>query len=340
MKTLVTGAAGFIGFHTALKLLRRGDSVVGFDNVNSYYDPALKEARLAELDKAARKTGAEFTFARANLADPTEVEDCLARHAFDLVINLAAQAGVRHSFEQPRDYVDSNVVGFLNIVEACRRSKVAHLTYASTSSVYGANTTTPYSEHRGVDHPLQFYAATKRMNELTAHAYSHLFSLPTTGLRFFSVYGPWGRPDMALFTFTRKILAGEPIQLFNRGEHTRDFTYVDDIVEGVVRASDQIAAPNPAWDAARPDPQSSDAPFRVLNIGGGNPMKLWDYVAAIEEAAGRKAVVELLPLQPGDAIDNAADTSELEKATGFRPTTPVRVGVKAFVDWYRGYYGV
>ncbi len=340
MKTLVTGAAGFIGFHTALKLLRRGDAVVGFDNVNGYYDPALKEARLAELDKAARKTGAEFAFVRANLADATAVEDCFARHAFDRVINLAAQAGVRHSFEQPRDYVDSNVVGFLNIVEACRRSKVAHLTYASTSSVYGANTTTPYSEHRGVDHPLQFYAATKRMNELTAHAYSHLFGLPTTGLRFFSVYGPWGRPDMALFTFTRKILAGEPIQLFNRGEHTRDFTYVDDIVEGVVRAGDQIAAPNPAWDAARPDPQSSDAPFRVLNIGGGNPMKLWDYVAAIEEAAGRKAVVELLPLQPGDAIDNVADTSELEKATGFRPTTPVRVGVKAFVDWYRGYYGV
>ncbi len=340
MKTLVTGAAGFIGFHTALKLLRRGDAVVGFDNVNGYYDPALKEARLAELDKAARKTGAEFAFVRANLADATAVEDCFARHAFDRVINLAAQAGVRHSFEQPRDYVDSNVMGFLNIVESCRRSKVAHLTYASTSSVYGANTTTPYSEHRGVDHPLQFYAATKRMNELTAHAYSHLFGLPTTGLRFFSVYGPWGRPDMALFTFTRKILAGEPIQLFNRGEHTRDFTYVDDIVEGVVRAGDQIAAPNPAWDAARPDPQSSDAPFRVLNIGGGNPMKLWDYVAAIEEAAGRKAVVELLPLQPGDAIDNVADTSELEKATGFRPTTPVRVGVKAFVDWYRGYYGV
>jgi UDP-glucuronate 4-epimerase len=340
MRVLVTGAAGFIGFHTALKLMRRGDSVVGFDVVNDYYDPRLKEARLAELEKASRVTGAAYEFVRADLADRRAVEACFERHAFDRVINLAAQAGVRHSFKDPRAYVDSNVMGFVNILEGCRHAKTAHLTYASTSSVYGANRAMPFSEHSGVDHPLQIYAATKRMNELAAHAYGHLFGLPTTGLRFFSVYGPWGRPDMALFLFTKNILAGEPIQLFNGGDHTRDFTYVEDIVEGVLRASDQIAAPNPAWDAERPDPQSSDAPFRILNIGGGNPVKLWDYVAAIEEATGLKAKVELLPLQPGDVRDNIADSTELQKATGFRPTTPVREGVKAFVDWYRAYHKV
>ncbi len=340
MKVLVTGAAGFIGYHTALKLLRRGDSVVGLDSVNDYYDPNLKEARLAELSKTAKSLGAEYEFIRANLADRAAVEACFARNRFDRVINLAAQAGVRHSFKDPHAYVESNVSGFVNIIEGCRHTNVPHLTYASTSSIYGANRKMPFSEHHGVDHPLQFYAATKRLNELTAHAYSHLFRLPTTGLRFFSVYGPWGRPDMALFLFTKNILAGLPIQLFNHGEHIRDFTYVDDIVEGVARASDQIATVNPQWDAMAPDPASSDAPYRILNIGGGNPVKLWDYVAAIEEATGRKAIVELLPLQPGDVPDNIADATELEKATGFRPTTPVREGVKAFVEWYRTYYGV
>lgn len=340
MKYLVTGNAGFIGYHTALKLLRRGDSVVGIDVVNDYYDPRLKESRLVELEKAAQATGSSYHFIRANLADRAAVDACFANHAFDRVINLAAQAGVRHSFKDPRAYIESNALGFTNILEGCKQAKTPHLTYASTSSVYGANRRMPYSEHHGVDHPLQIYAATKRLNELMAHAYSHLFRMPTTGLRFFSVYGPWGRPDMALFLFTKNILAGEPIQLFNRGEHIRDFTYVEDIVEGVLRATDTVAAPNPLWDATNPDPQSSDAPFRVLNIGGGNPVKLWDYVAAIEEATGKKAKVELLPLQPGDVPDNIADSTELEKATGFKPTTPVRDGVKAFVAWYRAYYGV
>jgi len=339
MKTLVTGNAGFIGFHTALALLRRGDSVVGFDAVNDYYDPRLKEARLAELEKAAALAKGTYHFIRANLADKAAVERCFAGHAFDRVIHLAAQAGVRRSLSDPQSYVESNVSGFVNILEGCRHAKVAHLAYASTSSVYGANRNLPFSEHRGVDHPLQIYAATKRMNELAAHAYGHLFGLPTTGLRFFTVYGPWGRPDMALFLFTKNILADEPIQLFNHGHHSRDFTYVDDIVEGVLRASDQIAVPNPLWDAASPDPQSSYAPFRLLNIGGGHPVKLLDYVAAIEEATGRKAKIELLPLQPGDVPDSDADASELEKAIGFTPKTPVRAGVKAFVEWYRAYYG-
>ncbi len=339
MKVLVTGNAGFIGFHTTLALLRRGDSVVGIDSVNDYYDPRLKESRLAELEKAAARAPGSYDFIRGNLADKAAIERCFASHSFDRVINLAAQAGVRRSLTDPHSYVESNVTGFVNIIEGCRHAKVPHLTYASTSSVYGANRNMPFSEHNGVDHPLQIYAATKRMNELAAHAYGHLFGLPTTGLRFFTVYGPWGRPDMALFLFTKNILSGLPIQLFNHGDHSRDFTYVDDIVEGVLRASDQIAAPNPAWDAARPDPQSSYAPFRVLNIGGGSPVKLRDYVSAIEEATGRKAIVELLPLQPGDVPDSEADASELLKATGFAPKTPTREGVKAFVEWYRAYYG-
>jgi UDP-glucuronate 4-epimerase len=340
MKVLITGNAGFIGYHATLALLRRGDSVVGFDVVNDYYDPKLKEARLAEIANVAEKSTGSYDFIRANLADRAAVEKCFVDHSFDRVINLAAQAGVRHSFKDPHAYVESNVSGFTNILEGCRHAKVAHLTYASTSSVYGANRKMPFSERHGVDHPLQIYAATKKLNELMSHAYSHLFGLPTTGLRFFSVYGPWGRPDMALFLFTKNILAGEPIQLFNRGEHIRDFTYVEDIVEGVIRASDKVAAPNPLWDAMNPDPQSSDAPYRILNIGGGNPVNLWDYVAAIEEATGKKAKVELLPLQPGDVPDNIADATELEKTTGFRPTTPVREGVKKFVDWYRRYYNI
>jgi UDP-glucuronate 4-epimerase len=332
MKILVTGAAGFIGFHTARQLMARGDDVVGFDAVNDYYDPAIKEARLARL------AGPRFTFVRANLADRGAVDAAFAAHKFDRVIHLAAQAGVRYSIENPHAYVESNIVGFVNIIEACRRAGTPHLTYASTSSVYGANTNMPFSEHRGADHPLQFYAATKRANELMAHSYSHLFRLPTTGLRFFTVYGPWGRPDMALFLFTKNILAGQPIKVFNDGNHTRDFTYIDDIVEGVIRASDQIAAPDPAWNPARPDPATSNAPYRVFNIGNDAPVTLIQYIEAIEKAAGRPAVRQLLPLQPGDVPDTRADTSTLEAAVGYRPGTSVKEGVGRFVAWYRGYY--
>lgn len=338
MKVLVTGGAGFIGFHTVRALIKRGDAVVTIDSVNDYYEVSLKEARLKLLESEAAERGVPYELIRADLADKQAVADCFARHAFDRVINLAAQAGVRHSFEHPHDYVQSNVVGFLNIIEGCRYAKVPHLTYASTSSVYGANRNLPYSEHRGVDHPIQFYAVTKRMNELNAHAYSHLFGLPTTGLRFFTVYGPWGRPDMALALFTRAILEGKPVQLFNHGHHSRDFTFVDDIVEGVIRASDAIASPNPDWKAETPDPQSSAAPFRLLNIGGGNPVPLRDYLAAIEKAVGKKAIVELRALQPGDIPDSDADASELEKLTGFRPSTSIETGIDAYVKWFRDYY--
>lgn len=336
MKVLVTGNAGFIGFHATKRLLERGDSVVGFDVVNAYYDPAIKEARLAVLDAA----GGDYTFVRADLADYSRVQACFEEHRFDRVIHLAAQAGVRYSLVNPRAYVDSNIVGFTNILEACRHAGTPHLTYASTSSVYGANTAMPFSEHQGVDHPLQFYAATKRANELMAHSYSHLFRLPTTGLRFFTVYGPWGRPDMALFLFTRKILAGEPIQVFNHGNHTRDFTYVEDIVEGVIRASDQIATPNAAWDSDKPDPATSNAPYRLFNIGNSNPVKLSAYIEAIEKALGRKSIRELLPLQPGDVPDTFADVSELQSAVGYKPATTVEAGVERFVEWYRSYYRV
>jgi UDP-glucuronate 4-epimerase len=339
MKVLVTGAAGFIGFHTARRLIGRGDEVVGFDNVNAYYDPDLKEARLAEIDKLARTTNGAWTFIRADLAHQDAVTRCFVQHRFDRVIHLAAQAGVRHSIENPHDYVQSNLVAFTNILEACRHEKVPHLTYASTSSVYGANTTLPFSEHVGVDHPLQFYAATKRANELMAHAYSHLFRLPTTGLRFFTVYGPWGRPDMALFLFTKKILAGEPIPVFNNGNHTRDFTYVDDIVEGVIRSSDQIAEPNPNWSPNRPDPATSNAPFRIFNIGNNAPVKLTEYIEALEQALGKKAARDLLPLQPGDVPDTYADVSDLVAAVGYKPAMPVTDGVARFVEWYRSYYG-
>jgi UDP-glucuronate 4-epimerase len=338
MRILVTGAAGFIGYHVSRKLIERGDTVVGFDIVNAYYDPALKEARLADLaERAARQQGS-FTFVRADLADQSAVESCFSDHPFDRVIHLAAQAGVRHSLKEPRDYVSSNITAFTNILEACRHAGTPHLTYASTSSVYGANRKMPFSEHDGVDHPLQFYAATKRANELMAHAYSHLFRLPTTGLRFFTVYGPWGRPDMALFLFTKNIIEGKPITLYNNGNHSRDFTYVEDIAEGVIRASDRIAEPDPEWDAKKPDPRSSDAPYRIFNIGGSNPTSLMDYVGEIERTLGKKAVIEYLPLQPGDVPDSLADTTELERATGFRPRTPVSVGVPAFVEWYRSFY--
>lgn len=336
MRALVTGAAGFIGFHVAQRLLARGDSVVGFDVVNDYYDPAIKEARLGVLQGG----NGDFSFIRANLADRTAVERCFADHAFDRVIHLAAQAGVRYSLENPHAYVESNLVAFTNMLEACRHATVPHLTYASTSSVYGANTAMPFSEHAGVDHPLQFYAATKRANELMAHSYSHLFRLPTTGLRFFTVYGPWGRPDMALFSFTKAILAGEPIKLFNHGKHIRDFTYVDDIAEGVIRASDQIARPNPDWDSAKPDPATSNAPFRLFNIGNNDPTELTAYVDAIEEALGIKAIREFLPLQPGDVPNTFADVTTLQRATGFVPGTSVREGVRRFVDWYRAFYRV
>ncbi|MDP1542364.1 MAG: NAD-dependent epimerase [Polycyclovorans sp.] len=338
MKILVTGNAGFIGFHTAQQLLRRGDTVVGFDVVNDYYDPTLKEARLKELQRTAEETGSRYHFIRANLADRAAVEQCFADHTFDRVIHLAAQAGVRYSLENPHAYVESNLIGFTHIIEACRHANTPHLTYASTSSVYGANTQMPFSEHMATVHPLQFYAATKRANELMAHSYSHLFRLPTTGLRFFTVYGPWGRPDMALFQFTKNILEGKPIQVFNNGNHSRDFTYVDDIVEGVIRASDQIAAPNPAWNSASPDPATSNAPWRLFNIGNNSPVNLIEYIDAIEQVLGKQAIKELLPLQPGDVPDTYADASRLQQAVGYKPATPVTQGVAAFIDWYREYY--
>lgn len=340
MKVLVTGCAGFIGFHTVRRLLQRGDDVVGIDVVNDYYEPALKEARLRELHLAATGSSGIYLFIRANLADKAVVNACFQNHVFDRVIHLAAQAGVRYSLVNPSAYVESNIVGFTHLIEACRYAGTPHLTYASTSSVYGANTTMPFSEHHGVDHPLQFYAATKRANELIAHSYSHLFRLPTTGLRFFTVYGPWGRPDMALSLFTQKILADEPIKIFNHGEHVRDFTYIDDIVEGAIRASDQVAHANPEWDSDRPDPATSNAPFRLLNIGNSNPVKLVRYVEAIESALGKKAIKEYLPLQPGDVPDTFSDTGELVRAVGYRPVTSVEFGVGEFVAWYRNHYQV
>lgn len=338
MKVLVTGAAGFIGFHTAKMLIERGDEVVGFDVVNDYYDPVLKQRRLDLLDDTAKVSNGGWSFIKANLADQNAVNQCFADHGFERVIHLAAQAGVRHSLTHPHSYVESNVTGFLNIIEACRHNETPHLTYASTSSVYGANSAMPFSEHTGVNHPVQFYAATKRANELTAHAYSHLFRLPTTGLRFFTVYGPWGRPDMALFLFTKAILAGEPIKVFNHGNHTRDFTYVTDIAEGVIRTSDQIAEPNPSWSSDSPDPASSNAPFRIFNIGNNAPVELIEYIEALEDALGKKSIRELLPLQPGDVPDTYADVSELVNAVDYRPTTPISEGVASFVNWYRSYY--
>lgn len=336
MKVLVTGNAGFIGFHVARTLLARGDEVVGFDNVNDYYDVRLKEARLSIL--SAEAGAGNYHFIRANLADREAVRQCFSSHCFNRVIHLAAQAGVRHSISCPEDYIESNIVGFTHILEACRHHHLAHLTYASSSSVYGANTQMPFSEHQGVSHPLHMYAATKRANELMAHAYSNLFALPTTGLRFFTVYGPWGRPDMALFLFTRNILAGLPIQLFNNGNHSRDFTYIADIVEGVIRASDQIATSNPAWNSNAPDPATSRAPFRLFNIGNNAPVNLSEYVAMLEDALGIKAIRDLLPLQSGDIPDSCADVALLQSAIGYRPATPVREGIARFVEWYRKYH--
>ncbi|MER9445691.1 NAD-dependent epimerase [Mesorhizobium sp. M0340] len=340
MKILVTGAAGFIGYHVSKRLMERGDEVVGIDSVNSYYDPEIKEARLRLLDEANRRTNSGFHFIRGNLAEKSVVDACFAAHAFDRVIHLAAQAGVRYSLENPHAYVESNIIAYTNMLEACRASRVAHLTYASTSSVYGANTDMPFSEHRPADHPLQFYAATKRANELMAHSYSHLFGMPTTGLRFFTVYGPWGRPDMALFQFTKNILAGEPIKLFNNGNHTRDFTYVEDIAEGVIRASDQPAAPNPDWKSTEPDPATSNAPWRIFNIGNRKPVELTEYVKALETALGTKAIIELFPLQPGDVPDTYADTTELKNTVGYSPRTTIEEGIGRFVEWYKSYFRI
>ena len=334
MKVLVTGAAGFIGMHVVQQLLARGDEVVGVDNVNAYYDVALKEARLGRL---ASQPG--FRLMRLDIADPM-FEKLLRQEKFARVVHLAAQAGVRYSLDNPQAYVQSNLVGFANLLEGCRHGQVEHLVYASSSSIYGGNQKMPFSEHDNVDHPISLYAATKKSNELMAHTYSHLFGLPTTGLRFFTVYGPWGRPDMALFLFTKNILAGLPIQLFNNGRHVRDFTYVDDIAEGVIRVSDDVATPNPAWSSDNPDPSTSNAPFRLLNIGNNAPVQLTEYVEAIEEALGKKAIRELLPLQPGDVPNTFADVSALVQAVGYRPATPVRQGVASFVKWYREYFGI
>ena len=334
MKVLVTGAAGFIGSHTAHHLLDRGDEVVGLDNLNDYYDVRVKEAR---LDRLADKRG--WRFARLDLTDRDGVAALFAEERFDRVVHLAAQAGVRYSIENPMAYVDSNLVGHTNILEGCRYNEVEHLVYASTSSVYGANTRMPFSVHDNVDHPLSFYAATKKANELMSHVYASLYGLPVTGLRFFTVYGPWGRPDMALFLFTRKILAGEPIDVFNYGNHRRDFTYVDDIVEGVVRCLDRVATPNPDWNSDAPDPGSSQAPYRLYNIGNQQPVELMRYIEVLEDCLGRKAEKNLLPLQPGDVPDTYADVSDLTADVGYKPATPVEVGVRRFVDWYLDYYG-
>ena len=333
MKILVTGAAGFIGFHTSRRLLERGDEVVGLDNLNEYYDVTLKQARLALLEKEAR-----FRFVKLDLADAAGMARCFAQEKFQRVVHLGAQAGVRYSIEAPHTYVQSNVTGTLNVLEGCRHQGVEHLVYASTSSVYGANTNMPFSEHRIADHPLSLYAATKRSTELMAHNYSSLFKLPTTGLRFFTVYGPWGRPDMALFLFTRNILDGNPIDVFNFGHHKRDFTFVADIVEGVVRVLDRVAQPNPNWDSLHPDPASSRAPFRIYNIGNNNPVELMRYIEVLEECLGRKARKNLLPMQPGDVPDTYADVDDLVKDVGYRPATPVEVGVRRFVDWFCDYY--
>jgi UDP-glucuronate 4-epimerase len=334
MKILVTGAAGFIGAATARLLLERGYEVVGLDNLNDYYDVKLKEARLARL-----KAHAAFRFERLDLAEDEAVAAFFAREKFPRVVHLAAQAGVRHSLSHPHDYIRSNVTGTLNVLEGCRYTGVEHLVYASTSSVYGANTDMPFSVHRGANHPLSLYAASKRANELMAHNYSALFKLPTTGLRFFTVYGPWGRPDMALFLFTRNILDGKPIDVFNHGHHKRDFTYVDDIAEGVVRASERIARPEPAWDGNAPDSATSFAPFRLYNIGNHEPVELMRYIEVIEECLGRKAQKNFLPLQPGDVPETFADISDLERDVGYRPATPVEVGVRRFVEWFCDYYG-
>jgi UDP-glucuronate 4-epimerase len=335
MKVLVTGAAGFIGFYTAKALLDRGDHVVGLDNLNDYYDPALKRARLACLDG---RNG--FHFIKADLADRQAIEDVFRREKPDRVVHLGAQAGVRYSLENPHAYIASNVTGFVNMLEGCRHHGCEHLVFASSSSVYGSNSAMPFSVHHGTDHPLSLYGATKKSNEMMAHSYAHLYKLPTTGLRFFTVYGPWGRPDMAPFSFTAKILAGQPIDVFNNGQHARDFTYVDDIVEGVVRVLDRAPETNPAWDSIASDPATSAAPYRLYNIGNHQAVELMDFIAAIEQATGREAIKNFLPMQPGDVLATYAEVDDLARDVGFAPNTPIGEGMRRFVAWYRDYYGV
>lgn len=333
MRFLVTGAAGFIGAALSERLLARGDEVIGFDNLNDYYDVSLKEARLARIQHYNT-----FEDLRGDVADLNALNQAFKDHAPTRVVHLAAQAGVRYSLENPHAYITANLVGFTNVLEACRHNDVEHLVYASSSSVYGANERLPFSVHDNVDHPLSLYAATKKSNELLAHTYSHLYGLPTTGLRFFTVYGPWGRPDMSLFVFTAKILAGEPIDVFNYGHHRRDFTYVDDIVEGIVRTVDRVAEPNREWSGEHPDPATSTAPYRLYNIGGNDPVELMRYIELLEKELGKKARMNMLPLQPGDVPDTYADVDALIADVGYKPSTPIEVGIRNFVEWYRDYY--
>lgn len=332
---MITGVAGFIGAELALRLLERGDAVYGVDNMNDYYDVSLKEARLARIKDHER-----FTFARIDISDRAAMEHLFRNNKFDAVMNLAAQAGVRYSIENPNAYVDSNLVGFGNILEGCRHSGVGHLVFASSSSVYGANTKLPFSEHDNVDHPVSIYAATKKANELMAHSYAHLYGLPCTGLRFFTVYGPWGRPDMALFKFTKGILEDQPIPVFNKGNMVRDFTYIDDIVEGVVRAIDKVAKPDPKWNGDKPDCATSYAPYRIYNIGNNQPIELMKYISTLEECLGKKANMDLLPMQDGDVLATYADTKALSTDVGFKPATTVESGIARFVEWYKEYYGI
>jgi UDP-glucuronate 4-epimerase len=335
MKILVTGAAGFIGAASSIRLLERGDEVIGLDNLNDYYEVSLKEARMARLYGHPR-----FRFLRVDVSDRAAMEQVFATEQPERVMHLAAQAGVRYSLTHPHAYVDANLLGFMNILEGCRQNGVEHLVYASSSSVYGANTRMPFSVHDNVDHPVSLYAATKKANELMAHTYSHLYGLPVTGLRFFTVYGPWGRPDMSLFSFTRSILAGQPIEVFNYGHHRRDFTYIDDLVEGITRVIDAVARPNPAWSGDSPDPGTSRAPYRLYNIGNNNPVNLLRFIEVLEGCLGRVAVKKLLPMQPGDVPDTYADVKDLVEDVAYRPATPVEVGVERFVNWYRDYYRV
>ncbi len=332
-RVLVTGAAGFIGFHLAKRLLQQGCRVTGIDNLNSYYDVNLKKDRLKQLEEKTK-----FKFVKVDLADQDGMASVFRSDSFDVVVNLAAQAGVRYSLENPQAYIDANIVGFTNILENCRHSKVKHLVYASSSSVYGANTRMPFSIHDNIDHPVSLYAASKKANELMAHTYSHLYELPSTGLRFFTVYGPWGRPDMALFLFTRAILADKPIQVFNHGKMQRDFTFIDDIIEGVVRVMGHLPKPNPEWHGDQPDPGTSYAPYKIYNIGNNQPIELTQFISEIENALGKKAQKVYLDLQPGDVPATYADVDDLMKDVGFKPATPIRDGIQRFVDWYREYY--
>ncbi len=334
MTYLITGAAGFIGFHLSKRLLAQGKSIVGVDNLSDYYDVNLKKTRLSELDG-----NSEFTFYKLDLADRGGVENLFSENKFDYVVNMAAQAGVRYSLTNPHAYIDSNIVGFLNILEGCRHNDVKHLVFASSSSVYGANTKMPFSVHHNVDHPVSLYAATKKSNELMAHTYSSLYSLPCTGIRFFTVYGPLGRPDMALFLFTRAILENKPIDVFNHGKMKRDFTYIDDIVEGVVRLIDKVPEPDPDWCGDDPDSATSYAPYRLYNIGNNNPVDLMKFIGVLEDCLGKKAEKNLLPMQPGDVPETYADVDDLTEDAGFKPSTPIEEGIKKFVDWYREYYG-